>query len=168
MDILLSLLQDAFFAGMAAVGFAAVSVPPRRSFPPIIILAALGHGLRWYLMNHLGVDIVGASLLASTFIGFGSYIFGRWWVHIPMTVLYIPALLPMIPGMYCYNAVLSLVLFVIHHKEPALAVQYMQEFQTNFVIALTVIFTLGIGSILPVFILYKSSYTLSRRKFKDS
>ena len=81
MDILLSLLQDAFFAGMAAVGFAAVSVPPRRSFPPIIILAALGHGLRWYLMNHLGVDIVGASLLASTFIGFGSYIFGRWWVH---------------------------------------------------------------------------------------
>ena len=138
-----------FFAGMAAVGFAAVSVPPRRSFPPIIILAALGHGLRWYLMNHLGVDIVGASLLASTFIGFGSYIFGRWWIHIPMTVLYISALLPMIPSMYCYNAVLSLVLFVIHHKEPALAVQYMQDFQTNFVIAPTVIFTLGIGSILP-------------------
>ena len=62
----------------------------------------------------------------------------------------------------------SLVLFVIHHKEPSLAVQYMQDFQTNFVIALTVIFTLGVGSILPVFILYKSSYTLSRRKFKDS
>jgi putative membrane protein len=47
-------------------------------------------------------------------------------------------------------------------------VQYMQDFQTNFVIALTVIFTLGIGSILPIFILHKSSYTLSRRKFKDS
>lgn len=164
MDIVLNLLQDAFFAGMASVGFAAVSVPPRRSFPPIIILAALGHSLRWLLMNQLGVDILGASLLASIFIGFGSYLFGRWWVHIPMTVLYIPALLPMIPGMYCYNAVLSLVRFVIHHKDPILSIEYMQDFQTNFVIALTVIFALGIGSILPVFILPKSSYTLSRRK----
>ncbi|GAD05335.1 membrane protein [Porphyromonas crevioricanis] len=164
MDFLTPLLLDAFFAGMAAVGFAAVSVPPRRSFPPIIILAALGHGLRWFLMNRLGVDIVGASLLASILIGFGSYVFGRWWTHCPMTVLYIPALLPMIPGMYAYNAVLSLVRFVIHHKEGALAIQYMQDFQTNMIIAVTVLFTLGVGSILPVFILHKSSYTLSRKK----
>ena len=164
MPTLLALLSDAFFAAMASIGFAAVSVPPRRAFPPIIILAALGHGLRWYLMNSLGGDIVGASLVASILVGFGSYVFGRWWVHCPMTVLYIPALLPMIPGMYTYNAVLSLVRFVIHHKDPSVAIQYMQEFQTNMIIAVTVIFALGIGSILPSFILYKSSYTLSRKK----
>ncbi len=115
-------------------------------------------------MHHLNADIVGASLIASVLIGFGSYLFGRWWVHCPMTVLYIPALLPMIPGMYAYNAVLSLVRFVIHHKDPVLSVQYMQDYLTNFTIAITVLLVLGIGSILPVFLLHKSSYTLSRRK----
>lgn len=164
MDVALSILADAFFAGMAAVGFAAVSVPPRRAFPPIIILAGIGHAIRWLLMNYLGVDIVGASLIAAVTIGFGSYVFGRWWIHCPMTVLYIPALLPMIPGMYAYNAVLSLVRFVIHHKDPILSVKYMQDYLTNFTIALTVLFVLGVGSILPVFLLHKSSYTLSRRK----
>ncbi|WP_025842510.1 threonine/serine exporter family protein [Porphyromonas gingivicanis] len=164
MDTLIGFLSDAFFAGMAAVGFAAVSVPPRRAFPPIVVLAALGHAIRWYMMHHLHTDIVGASLIAAILIGFGSYIFGRWWVHCPMTVLYIPALLPMIPGMYAYNAVLSLVRFVIHHKDPILSVQYMQDYLTNFTIAITVLLVLGIGSILPVFLLHKSSYTLSRRK----
>lgn len=163
MEFFIELFKDALFAGIASIGFAAVSVPPKRSFPAIIILAAVSHGLRWYLM-HLGVDIVGASLVAAILAGFGSYIFGRWWMHCPMTVLYIPALLPMIPGMYCYRAVLNIVRFVIYHKQEELATDYMHAFLSNFFIAVTVIFALGVGSILPVFLLHKSSYTLSRRK----
>ncbi len=162
-----AILFDGLFGGLAAIGFAAVSVPPRRAFPPIVILAAVGHGFRFMLMHNFNVDIVGASFTAAMLVGFMSYAFGRWWVACPMTVLYIPALLPMIPGMYAYNAVLGLVNFVIHHKDAAEALKYMQGYQTNLTIAITVLFALGVGSALPVFLLHKSSYTLSRKTGKN-
>ena len=48
-------------------------------------------------MNYLGMDIATGSLFAGLVIGFGSLWLGKK-VYCPMTVLYIPALLPMIPG----------------------------------------------------------------------
>lgn len=156
------ILQDGFLAAVAAMGFGAVSVPPRRAFAPIMILAAVGHAFRFVLMNYLGVDIAGASLLASVLIGLLSYCFGRWWVHCPMTVMYIPALLPMVPGMYAYRSVLSFVQFIVHHKDEVLGPKLMMECLTNSAITVMVVFVLGVGSILPVMLLHRSSYTLSR------
>ena len=86
---------DGFFAAVAAVGFGAVSDPPMRAFPRIALLAAVGHALRFSMMNYAGVDIASASLCAAMVIGFGSLWLGRG-VRCPMTVLYIPALLPMV------------------------------------------------------------------------
>ena len=97
---LLAILSDGFFAAVAAVGFGAVSDPPMRAFPAIALLAAVGHALRFCLMD-TGVDIASASLCASVAIGIGSLLQGGR-IHCPMTVLFIPALLPMIPGMYAY------------------------------------------------------------------
>lgn len=65
----------------------------------IAILAALGHACRFCLMTYLGVDIATASLFGGLVIGFGSLWLGKR-VYCPMTVLYIPALLPMIPGKF--------------------------------------------------------------------
>lgn len=45
------ILLDGFFAAVAAVGFGAVSDPPMRAFPRIALLAAVGHALRFCLMN---------------------------------------------------------------------------------------------------------------------
>ena len=53
---LLAILSDGFFAAVAAVGFGAVSDPPMRAFPAIALLAAMGHALRFCLMD-TGVDI---------------------------------------------------------------------------------------------------------------
>ena len=106
---LLAILSDGFFAAVAAVGFGAVSDPPMRAFPAIALLAAMGHALRFCLMD-TGVDIASASLCASVAIGIGSLLLGGR-IHCPMTVLFIPALLPMIPGMYAY-------LSLIHISEP--------------------------------------------------
>ena len=66
------ILLDGFFAAVAAVGFGAVSDPPMRAFPRIALLAAVGHALRFCLMNCAGMDIATASLCAATAIGFGS------------------------------------------------------------------------------------------------
>lgn len=65
------------------------------------------------LMNYLSLDIAFASFCAALSIGVLSLWFGRL-SYCPMTVLYIPALLPMIPGMYAYRAVFALMMFM--HK----------------------------------------------------
>ena len=102
---------DGFFAAVAAVGFGAVSDPPMRAFPRIALLAAVGHALRFCLMNCAGMDIATASLCAATAIGFGSLWLGKA-IRCPMTALYIPALLPMVPGIYAYKTVFSLIMFL--------------------------------------------------------
>ena len=102
--ILIDILTDGMFAAIAAIGFGAISDPPLRAFPSIALLAAIGHALRFCLMTYLGVDIATASLFASFSIGMGSLVLGKR-IYCPMTVLYISALLPMIPGMYAYKIV---------------------------------------------------------------
>ena len=106
--VALDILSDGFFAAVAGIGFGAISDPPLRAFKMIAILAALGHACRFCLMTYLGVDIATASLFAGLVIGFGSLWLGKR-VYCPMTVLYIPALLPMIPGKFAYNMVFSLI-----------------------------------------------------------
>ena len=117
------ILLDGFFAAVAAVGFGAVSDPPMRAFPRIALLAAVGHALRFCLMNCAGMDIATASLCAATAIGFGSLWLGKA-IRCPMTALYIPALLPMVPGIYAYKTVFSLIMFLQSLNDPG---QGMQE-----------------------------------------
>ena len=50
------ILSDGFFAAVAAIGFGAISDPPMRAFPVIALLAAVGHALRFVLMQG-GMDI---------------------------------------------------------------------------------------------------------------
>ena len=95
--IAVDILLDGLFAAVAAIGFGAISDPPVRAFPCIALLAAVGHALRFCLMSYAGIDIATASLCAAVVIGFGSLWLGRG-IRCPMTVLYIPALLPMVPG----------------------------------------------------------------------
>lgn len=47
----LQIFQDALFAAIAAIGFAAISRPPRRAYVYCAVIAAIGHALRFVLMN---------------------------------------------------------------------------------------------------------------------
>ena len=58
---LLDILSDGFFAAIAAIGFGAISDPPMRAFPVIALRAAIGHALRFCLMQ-AGLDLASASL----------------------------------------------------------------------------------------------------------
>ena len=73
--IAFDMLSDGLFAAVAAIGFGAISDPPMRAFPVIALLAAVGHALRFALMQW-GVDIASASLCASVTIGVGSLLLG--------------------------------------------------------------------------------------------
>ena len=153
--ILLDILTDGMFAAVAAIGFGAISDPPLRAFPSIALLAAIGHALRFSLMTYCGVDIATASLCASFSIGMGSLLLGKR-IYCPMTVLYIPALLPMIPGMYAYKIVFSLIMFMQNLQDPDLF--------TNTIVTCSVIFMLAVGATMPLFLFINRAFSMTRHK----
>lgn len=161
--IALDILLDGLFAAVAAIGFGAVSDPPMRAFPRIALLAAAGHALRFSLMNYAGVDIATASLAAAVTIGMGSLWLGRG-IRCPMTVLYIPTLLPMVPGIYAYKTVFSLIMFLQSLNDPGQGLQYMQQFFLNATVSLSVIALLAAGATLPIFIFNRRAFSLTRRR----
>jgi len=168
------ILLDGLFAAIAAIGFGAVSDPPMRAFPRIALLAAMGHALRFCLMHYFSVDIATASLFASISIGFGSLWLGgglpRPRGGPPMSPralappCYPPALLPMVPGIYAYKTVFSLIMFLQSLNDPGEGLQYMQQFFLNATVSLSVIALLAAGATLPIFVFNHQAFSLTRRR----
>ncbi|MBQ4902756.1 MULTISPECIES: threonine/serine exporter family protein [Alistipes] len=164
--IAFDMLSDGLFAAVAAIGFGAISDPPMRAFPVIALLAAVGHAMRFALMQW-GVDIASASLCASVTIGVGSLLLGGR-IRCPMTVLFIPALLPMIPGMYAYKTIFSMIMFMQHLDDPVLGSEYMQAIVRNGFVTFSVIFMLAAGAAAPIFLFNKRAHSLTRAKKRVS
>ena len=163
MDIIFGTLQDAFFAAIASVGFASISNPPHRIYPVCAGIAAVGHSLRYVLMNATGMHLVLASLCAATVIGLLA-VFLAPRTKAPAEAVSFPALLPMIPGMYAYRAVFSLIMFMQNIDSPALSGEYMAALQLNATVTVTVIFSLAVGATLPIFLFKERAYSMTREK----
>lgn len=161
MELAIDILLDALFAAVAAIGFGAVSDPSLRTFPFIAILAAVGHALRYVLMNVAGCDIVTSSLAASVTIGVLSLWFGRL-SHTPIPCLFIPALLPMVPGLYAYRCVFALIMFTQSIGDTTEAESYLLAFASNFAVTVMVIGVLAGGASLPTFIFRRLTMTMTR------
>ena len=131
--IALDILTDGFFAAVAGIGFGAISDPPLRAF----------------------------KMIARLVIGFGSLWLGKK-VYCPMTVLYIPALLPMIPGKFAYNMVFSLIMCLQNVNDPDKLDKFMSMFFSNTLIASTVIFMLAVGATFPMFLFPHRAFSLTR------
>ncbi len=160
--MLMDIIADGLLAAVAGIGFGAISHPPRRAFLYIAVLAAVGHALRFCLMNYLDMDIATGYFLAALTIGFGSLWLGTI-SRCPTTVLYIPALLPMIPGMYAYRTIFALVMSMQNQKEAVLLEKYMQELLANATVTVSVVFLLALGTTIPSFIFPKIAYSMTRK-----
>ena len=118
MDFLLSILQDAFFGGLAGIGFASISNPPNNAYKYCFVISAVGHAIRFVLMNnsyyHFGLII--ASFVAALSIGFLTVLMARR-AKCPPETFSFPSLLPMIPGMYAYRTIEGLVMCLFTEKE---------------------------------------------------
>jgi uncharacterized membrane protein YjjB (DUF3815 family) len=160
--ILTDILTNGLLAAVAGVGFGAISSPPKRAFPYIAVLAAVGHVVRFSLMNYLALDIALASFCAALSIGILSLWLGKL-SYCPMTVLYIPALLPMIPGMYAYRTVFALVMFMQNLHTPGVAEAYLQALLSNAMVTVSTVFLLAVGATIPIFVFPRRAYSMTRR-----
>lgn len=163
--IFIDIVTDGFFAAIAAIGFGAISDPALRSFKYIAFLAAIGHAFRYTLMTYCGTDIATASLFGALLIGFVSLFLGKR-NRSPMTVLFTPALLPMIPGKFAYNMIFSQLMFLNTMTDPILRVKYLNMFLYNTMVTTSVIFMMVIGATLPMFLFPKYAFSLTRKKIK--
>lgn len=110
-DLWLDLALDGLFAAIASIGFAMLSNPGYFVMAAAGMLAALGHSFRFYLLQTSHMGIIPASFLAALLIGTASAGLAKRF-HIPGEFFSFPALLPMIPGMYAYSAILSTIRFM--------------------------------------------------------
>ncbi len=165
MSVVGTLFIDGALAAVAAIGFAAISDPSKRTLPLCALLAAMGHMTRYSLMHFAGWDIMSASFVGALVIGTVCIAFA-YWIHTPTTTLYIPALLPMIPGMYAYRTIFALMQFMRFSRDNDLAMRYMLDVFVNGVTTFAVVFVLAVGASMPTSWLRKWCFSMTRQTKK--
>lgn len=159
-SLIAELLFDGLLAAVAATGFAVISNPPRKAIYLSALLAAIGHALRYFLINTTSMDIVTATVIASFTIGMITIFFARM-IHCPPEVFSFPSLLPMIPGMYAYRTFMSLMHF-IQAKDPLVMQSTMVDILHNGALTVSILFALVLGVSLPLFIFHRQSFLMTR------
>lgn|SRR5574344_652541 len=160
--MILEIIQDGIFAAIAAIGFSSISQPPMKAYPVCALLAAVGHSIRFILMSHLvGMGIVMACMFASLSIGFLSIPMARY-IHCPAETFSFPSLLPMIPGMYAYRTIQSLV-FCLQNNVESHFMHYFYLLAYNGLTTLSVITIMVIGVTMPIFMFKRLSFKVTKQ-----
>ena len=159
-ELIRLVLLDGIMAAIAAIGFAVISNPPKNAILVSAILAALGHSLRFFLIKS-GLDISLATFVAATFIGLLSIVFARI-IHCPAEVFSFPSLLPMIPGMFAYRTILSLIRFM-QNSDVIKTQGFMLDFFHNGLTTLFILLALVVGVSLPIPLFPKLSFSVTRK-----
>ncbi len=149
MALLLTLIDDMFFAAIPAVGFALIFNVPKNALKYCAVLGAIGHGFRTLLI-HYDIPLVFATFFAAALIGFiGVHLAKHYLAH--PKVFTVAAIIPMIPGVPAYRAMIAVV--QIHHygSSQELFAQMVDNFiQTGFLLG-----ALVFGLALPGLLFYR-------------
>lgn len=146
-EILLMMLDDAFFAGFAALGFALLFNVPRQALLACVLFGASAHAIRALLL-HINVPIEWASFIAATLLGLATVPWSRK-VVIPRIVVTVAAVIPMIPGVYAYKTMTGLM--ALHHQGYSQAL--LQSVIENGLLTIFILIGLSFGlAIAPVLI----------------
>lgn len=106
MNLPLLLIEDMITAAIPAVGFAILFNVPPSGLIYCAILGALGHGSRTLLVSQQ-FPLLGSTFSAAALIGFiGVYLGRRFHAH--PKVFTVAAIIPMVPGVYAYRAMIAL------------------------------------------------------------
>lgn len=101
-----ALMQDGFWAGVAAVGFAMLFSVPRRDLPGAFLTGAVGHSARALLLQW-GVPLEGATLVGAAVVGvLGNVLAQR--LHKPTFVFTVPGVIPMVPGVFAFQTMMGI------------------------------------------------------------
>lgn len=148
-DLLLKLIDDAFFSAIPAVGFAMVFNVPTRMLGFCAIGGALAHSLRTLLM-HFGLSIEWGTLVAAGTIG----LLGVYWSRkhlIPRPVFTVASVIPMIPGSYAFITMIG----VLELHGGGYSPEILSTVLENGLTALFILAALSFGLAIPSVLIYR-------------
>lgn len=155
--------EDALFAAIAAIGFSAISNPPRRAIPVCGLIAAIGHSARFAMMNssELNCHIVTATGIAALLIGIMAVLVSKK-AKVPAETYLYPSLLPMIPGIYAYKTFGGLAMCLIHFNDVSFG-HYFFLFAGNGLTCFFILLAMAAGATVPMFIMKRISFRVTRQ-----
>ncbi len=155
LDIILKLLEVSFWSGVAALGFGILFNIPRSA---VFTAFALGFcaGLIKFSLMHFHVHVVLGSFLAAFFVGLICIPMAHK-IHQPPVVFSIPPVIPMIPGYYAYETVLSVMNFIFMEGDASKRIVLIDAIFTNGFTMVFVLISLTVGVALPMLLLKKNT-----------
>lgn len=140
------LLQNGFWAGVAALGFAILFNVPRRTLAGCIIGGIIAYAVRALTLQFTPLGLEAATFAAATVIGFLGVLFGRRW-HAPAAVFVVPGVIPLIPGSLAFRTMIDvLVLTTGPGSDNALL---LEQAATNGIRTVLIVSALAGGIALP-------------------
>ena len=149
-----ALLEKGIWLGFAGIGFASLFNVPRRTLGVIYVISAIGGMLKFYCIP-LEVGLVLSTLCGSSFIGVASVFAAHYRKSPPMTFA-LPALIPMIPGLFAYKAMVG-IMKLTAEKDPVAYSKLFFETVNNGLLALFIILALAAGVAIPMLITRKQT-----------
>ena len=151
---------DVALASIAGLGFSYASNPPKHVLWHCALLGGIGYATRLMLLHSTLLGLAGATLVASIVIGLLTIPFAKQ-LKVPIEIIAFPSLLPMIPGLYAYKAILAVFLFMQSTRESD-QMHHLVQFFNNAFITASVSSALAIGISIVLLLFYKKSFMMAR------
>lgn len=161
-ELLLHFLEVSFWSGIAAVGFGILFNIPKRIILTVFILG-FSVGFIKFMLLSFNFHIVLATLIAAFFVGLISYPIAHK-IHHPPVVFSIPTVIPMIPGYFAYETVLSIMKFIFLEVDKTKRLELLDAIFTNGFNMIYILIAITIGVSLPLLLLNKSSVKQLKNK----
>ncbi len=156
MEALINLLEPAVWSGIAAIGFGILFNIPRKTILTVFLLGFSAGLIKFLLMDFFQVNIIMASLVAASFVGVSSNPLSHI-IHYPPVVFSIPPVIPMIPGYFAYETVLSVVSFTFMEKGDPKRIELMDAIFHNGFTMIFILIAITLGVSLPLLLSRKDT-----------
>jgi uncharacterized membrane protein YjjB (DUF3815 family) len=155
LEIILKLLEVAAWSGIAALGFGVLFNIPKGTIITVFVLG-FAAGLIKFTLLKFDLNIVLATFIAVLFVAIVSMPTAHK-IHHPPVVFCIPPVIPMIPGYFAYETVLSVMNFIFIEKDAARRLELIDSIFSNGFTMFFILISITAGISLPMLVLRKST-----------
>jgi uncharacterized membrane protein YjjB (DUF3815 family) len=154
-EIIIKLIEVSVWSGIAALGFGILFNIPKGT---IITVFALGFvaGLIKFTLINFNINIVLATFITVLLVGVLCIPIAHK-IHHPPVVFCIPPVIPMIPGYFAYETILSVMNFIFIEKDAVRRLALIDSIFSNGFTMFFILISITAGISLPMLVLRKST-----------
>jgi uncharacterized membrane protein YjjB (DUF3815 family) len=149
--LLFTLLDDALFSAIPAVGFAMLFNVPKKALLYCALAAAIAHSVRTFLIS-FGISVELGSFIVAVLVG---SLASRWARQklVPEQVFTVAAIIPMIPGKFAFATMVGLVQLNLQGSAEA---GLLNDVISNGLKTLFILGALSVGLAMPQLVLFRN------------